>query len=128
MASLRVLVFAACLLVVAFLFVILACTIVVDSNAWPLLPFMISFVAPVPFVLCGRRQGNFSEESLMDGLGLFLGGALVVGSPAMSCVLYHVGTISFGAFFLSLVSETLLGLTAYVLSFDATEADAAYDY
>ncbi|RNF23300.1 uncharacterized protein Tco025E_02827 [Trypanosoma conorhini] len=128
MASLRVLVLAACLLVVAFLFAILACTVVVDSNAWPLLPLMLSLVAPLPFLLCGRRQQSVSEEALLDGLGLFLGGALVVSGPAMGCVLYHVGAISFGAFLLSLVSEALLGATAYALSFDASEAEDAFEY
>ncbi|EAN89287.1 hypothetical protein TcYC6_0119560 [Trypanosoma cruzi] len=128
MTSLRVLVLGAFLMVVAILLAILACTVVADKNARPLLPLFVSLITPLPFVLCSRPQGSFSEESLIDGLGLFLGGALVVSGPALTCVLYHVGAISFGAFFLSISSETLLALTAYVLTVDSSNADDAYDF
>ncbi|KEG07716.1 hypothetical protein DQ04_09011050 [Trypanosoma grayi] len=129
MATLRALVFAAMLLVVAFLLAILACTAVAEKNARPLLPLMLSLITPLPFLLCGRPQGSFTEESLFDGAGLFLGGALAVSGPALSCVLYHTGSITTGAFLLSLGSEVFLAATAGVLTFASpSETSDEYDF
>ncbi|ORC89626.1 uncharacterized protein TM35_000111600 [Trypanosoma theileri] len=128
MSTLRALVFAAALLVLSVLFAILACTVVVDRNARPLLPLMFSLLTPLPLVLCGRSHGSFVEESLLDVVGLFLGGALAVAGPALSCVLYHTGSIVFGAFILSIASEAFLAATACVLVFASpSESSDEYD-
>ncbi|KAH9599477.1 Vacuolar protein sorting 55 [Trypanosoma melophagium] len=127
MSTLRALVLAAALLVLAILFAILACTVVVDRNARPLLPLLFSLLTPLPLVLCGRPHGGFTDESLLDVVGPFLGGALAVAGPALTCVLYHTGSIVFAAFLLSIASEAFLASTACVLA-SASPSDESREY
>ena len=117
---------AAFLLVMSIMVTIFACTLVKDSNAYPMAPLMFYIFAPVPFFLCGVPKpdngggfmgGGQSAGSLMTSISHFLVGLFAAGGPSMSFVLYHTALIGWPALLLSLLSAVLLVGSCAVIHF-----------
>ncbi|KAG8347944.1 hypothetical protein TRVL_01227 [Trypanosoma vivax] len=127
MASLRVLILAAALVVITFLLTILSCTIVSDKSAYPLLSLFIMLLTPMPAFLCGFPSDSLSNNGLEDVM-LFITGALSCSAPALSCVLYHTGVIVLEAFLLSIGSQVAFALAAFLLIFTSMpSSDESYN-
>jgi hypothetical protein len=108
--AVRDLVISALLLVLALMLTILACTVLEDHNAYPLLPLMFYLFVPVPMWLCAPRQSSFSTgASGLQNLGCFLIGIFAASGPSITVVLYHTGFMSLGAMLMSFGSAFLLG-------------------
>lgn len=111
MSGLRQLIVSAFFLVMAFLFLILGCTVVKRRNAWPLMSLALYCFPPVPFFLCGRSadSDNFidvDDEPLdaFSTVGLFMGGVVLISGPGLAVVLYHTSVICGLALFFTLLS------------------------
>lgn len=139
MSSLRPLVVSAFFLVMGFLFIILACTVVHRRNAWPLISLVLYCFAPVPFFLCGRGAssddfgGDDDDDEPLDAfntLGLFMGGMLLVSGPGVAAVLYHTAVISGSALCLTILSGLFFVATVVSLkaNADVEEEDDGYDF
>ena len=127
MAGLRELLIAAFLLTMSLMLTIFACTLIEDHNAWPLLPFVFYFFAPVPAFLCTRRSDSIMESggsSSFDNFGHFLIGLCAASGPSMSLVQYHTGAITISAMFMSLGSAALLGAAVGVVMFTSSKQEA----
>jgi hypothetical protein len=117
---------AAFLLTMSIMVTIFACTLVADSNAYPMAPLMFYIFAPVPFFLCGvpkRDDGGFmggsgqSAGGMMANVSHFLTGLFAAGGPSMSLVLYHTELIGWPALVMSLLSAFLLVCSCAVVHF-----------
>ncbi|CCW70984.1 unnamed protein product [Phytomonas sp. Hart1] len=104
MARLRSLVGAALFFMLSVFLLILACTAVSQSNAWPLVCFSFYCLATIPLYL-SMQQSEFHtidfEEGSLNTLSLFLGGVCLISGPALTLVLYHTNNISISALILT---------------------------
>jgi hypothetical protein len=138
MSGLRPLIVSAFCLVIGFFFIILACTVVRQRNAWPLMSLALYCFAPVPFFLCGRSAasdmfgGDDDEEPLdaFNTMGLFVGGVLLVSGPGLAFVLYHTSVICGSALALTICSGLFFVAAAAALTVNAggEEEDDGYDF
>eukprot|EP00760_Papus_ankaliazontas_P025201 PhM_4_TR2499/c0_g1_i1/m.89735 len=102
------------LVVLSILMSILACTVVSDANAFPIMVLALYIFSPLPLFLCGQQR----SESVFDEGGVdlvnvshFLFGAFAAAGPACLVVLSHLGKISVGAALLSASSFVFLCIT-----------------
>lgn len=113
------------LLVLSLLLTILACTVIPDHNAWPLLPWLFYFFVPIPAVACLRKQNDslFNSESdvrgVLHNLGLFFVGVFAASGPCMIFVQYHTDMTTLVAMFMSLGSTILLAAAGGVLAWSS---------
>lgn len=129
MAAIRELLVAAFLLTMGLMVTILACTIIPNHNAYPLLPLMFYAFTPIPALLCLRKSNSgfgSSGPSTMENLGNFMFGVFAASGPAITLVLYHTDYMTLTAMFMCFITAILIGASGYVLGKSMKTSDDAF--
>lgn len=107
--------------ILGIMLTVFACTLIQPPRDPIVVMALVFYIfSPVPYFLCGA-QGSQPQGFMNSGpsplvpISHWLTGAFFAAGPCSALVLYHIGRISMGAFFLSLGSGVMLVLAVMVL-------------